>query len=100
MLEYIEDNIQRKRECLNVPFIILYFCFFCVLLLVHERVPDVSQLEREFRGMLEGTSFEGYESIPGHPVAGHKVLEDIDTVADIYTYLKEAIVPLFFHDIN
>jgi hypothetical protein len=98
---FLEGQIWRKQECMKIPFTILYFLFFGVMLLGHERTVDLSQVEREFRGMMEGTSFEGPSAMtfPAFtnpvPVSGHKTMGDIDVIQDVYTYMQDALIPLF-----
>jgi len=77
---------------------VTYFIFYAALLLTHDSVPNVSQVERHIRGMLEGTTYEGVGKGPilsTLPVSGHKILEDLDTPADFWTYLQDVIIPLF-----
>jgi len=88
---------MREKLCRGIPFVILYFVIFDIMLFTHENFSDASQVERNLRGMLSGSSYEGYaEGPPGSmrlSVSGHKVLRDIATVEDVYTYLREAIIP-------
>jgi len=93
IVRYLEGVIQTNKDCMMVPFVILFSAIFCVGLLLHEDLQNVSQVERQIRGMLSGSSFEGYHP---YPVSGHKVLENVDSVTDVYTYLTEALVPMFF----
>mmetsp|Transcript_53618 Transcript_53618/g.149169 ORF Transcript_53618/g.149169 Transcript_53618/m.149169 type:complete len:1038 (+) Transcript_53618:78-3191(+) len=99
VINYLKDTIQRNGECIQIPFAILYVLLFSLMLLAHEQTVDLSQVEREFRGMVEGTTFEGlspdgpvFDSLP---VSGHKAMDDIDVVDDVYTYLQDALLPLF-----
>jgi hypothetical protein len=91
-----EDRV-KSRDCAQFPFMIAFFIMFALMVLAHENISDVSQVERNFRGMIEGTSFEGTLPIEhgGHFVSGHKTLEDVDVITDIYTWLQDAILPLF-----
>lgn len=95
---YLEDLIDAKQRCKMIPFIIMYFVFFALSLMWYENIQDLSQVERNLRGMLEGSGFEGYNTVPGLSVSGHKTMDDIDTIADVYTYLHEVIIPLFVMD--
>lgn len=97
---YLENALRRKAECKMIPCIIIYFVVFSLMLISHENTSDLSQVERNVRGMLEGTSFEGYNTWSAGPISGHKVLQDIDTVDDIYTYLQDAVLPLFVRDLS
>jgi hypothetical protein len=73
-----------------LPLTILFFVFFVVSAFQHEAVMNSSMLQRQFRAMLSGTTFEGVQF-----TSGHKDLSDIDTKEDIYTYLQDVIVSLF-----
>jgi hypothetical protein len=104
VVTYLTEKIKRRTDCLMIPPIVIFFTLFGIMLLSHENIVDQSQVEREFRGMMEGTSFEGVDfknswspdNIKnGRKVSGHKTLDDIDTSDDVYTYLKDAILPLF-----
>lgn len=97
---HLADLIYRKRECKMAPFVVVYFVVFALMLILHENTPDLSQVERNVIGMLEGTTFEGYNTWAGGPISGHKVLEDIATKEDIYTYLQDAILPLFVPELS
>eukprot|EP00929_Paragymnodinium_shiwhaense_P057131 TRINITY_DN2858_c0_g2_i1.p1 TRINITY_DN2858_c0_g2~~TRINITY_DN2858_c0_g2_i1.p1 ORF type:complete len:904 (-),score=199.62 TRINITY_DN2858_c0_g2_i1:219-2930(-) len=98
MIDELYAEQDRRRACRQIPFIILYFFLFGLTLMAHEKTADLSQVEREFRGMVEGTGFEGYGG-PMTPnslvVSGHKTMDDIDTVSDIYIYLQDAILPVY-----
>eukprot|EP00929_Paragymnodinium_shiwhaense_P057130 TRINITY_DN2858_c0_g1_i1.p1 TRINITY_DN2858_c0_g1~~TRINITY_DN2858_c0_g1_i1.p1 ORF type:complete len:896 (-),score=215.12 TRINITY_DN2858_c0_g1_i1:33-2720(-) len=98
IVAYIREESKRRNACLNIPFIIAYFFVSSMMIMVHEQTADLSQVEREFRGMLEGTGFEGYGGpVVSNtlPVSGHKTMDDIDTVDDIYTYLQDAVIPVY-----
>merc|ERR1719456_268878 len=90
MVEYLEEIRMQQENLLNFPVIIIYFVFLCTVVLWHEDTANVSQVERNFRTIMEGTSFEGVSAS-----SGHKTMEDIDTVTDIYLFLKEAMMPLW-----
>eukprot|EP00747_Dinoflagellata_sp_TGD_P212450 gnl/TRDRNA2_/TRDRNA2_85539_c0_seq1.p1 gnl/TRDRNA2_/TRDRNA2_85539_c0~~gnl/TRDRNA2_/TRDRNA2_85539_c0_seq1.p1 ORF type:complete len:613 (-),score=79.03 gnl/TRDRNA2_/TRDRNA2_85539_c0_seq1:968-2806(-) len=97
-VEYVEHTIESEHQCFHFPLTILYFTFFAVTLLAHEDITNVSQVERNYRSMLEGTTFEGLDSNGIRvPTSGHKDMNDIDMVSDVYTYLREAILPLFIN---
>eukprot|EP00927_Polykrikos_kofoidii_P076515 TRINITY_DN73590_c0_g1_i1.p1 TRINITY_DN73590_c0_g1~~TRINITY_DN73590_c0_g1_i1.p1 ORF type:complete len:928 (+),score=142.93 TRINITY_DN73590_c0_g1_i1:69-2852(+) len=97
VLKYIKECDRRNEDSGQCPCLVLFFVFCALSVWFHEDIGAVSQVERHFRNMLEGTSFEG--TLPsGRFVSGHKTLTDIDTIADIWTYLNDAFVPLFIGD--
>jgi len=105
--DFIVEHRQHSNDCAQFPFMIMYFILFAVMVLFHEDITNVSQVERNFRNMLEGTSFDGtIPNIPGNGaaagafVSGHKTMEDIDVIVDIYTYLYDAVMPLFIPGID
>lgn len=95
----LEDLLRSQKEqrdsFLKLPFTIMFFTFFCVSVLNHEKVGDSSMMQRQLRGMLSGTTFEGVAI-----TSGHKDLGDIDTKEDWYTYMAEALLPLFINDLT
>lgn len=93
-VDYIRQKQVKETDCWNFPFVILYFVMFAVTVLFHEDIPNVSQVERLMRGMMEGTGFEGVK------VSGHKSLDDIDVPSDIWLFLLEAAVPWFIPDVD
>jgi len=93
-VDYIRVKQVKETDCWNFPFVILYFVMFAVTVLFHEDIPNVSQVERLMRGMMEGTGFEGVV------VSGHKSLDDIDVPSDIWLFLLEAAVPWFIPDLS
>lgn len=94
---HLQGQAERDRKCRNIPFTLLYFLFFDLMLLNHEHFSDTSQVERNIRGMMAGSTYEGYaQGAPGSSrlaVSGHKVLGDVDTVPDVYTFLQEVLIP-------
>lgn len=97
IINYLEEEMDHNQKCLEFPWIFFYFCFFSCVVLLHEHIVDVSQVERNFNGFLSGTTFEGIHVNPAWPVGGHKDIEDIDLVADVWTYLYDAVFPLFLN---
>jgi hypothetical protein len=91
---YLKEKQVHEKDCWNFPFVIAYFVMFAIVVLFHEDIPNVSQVERLMRGMMEGTGFEGM------PVSGHKSMGDIDLVVDIWTFLKDATVPWFIPSLS
>jgi hypothetical protein len=89
---HIEAEKKTKEAFLTLPFTIAFFMIFVACALEHESVVNSSMVQREFRSMLSGTSFEGVQF-----TSGHKTLGDIDTKEDIYTYLQDVIVSLFLN---
>eukprot|EP00401_Gymnodinium_catenatum_P036041 CAMPEP_0117505470 /NCGR_PEP_ID=MMETSP0784-20121206/25395_1 /TAXON_ID=39447 /ORGANISM="" /LENGTH=733 /DNA_ID=CAMNT_0005300885 /DNA_START=1 /DNA_END=2198 /DNA_ORIENTATION=+ len=100
--QYVRESRQHQRDCAQFPCMIMFFVMFAVTVLMHEDISNVSQVERNFRNMLEGTTFEGTlpQEYGGHFVSGHKSMEDIDVVVDIWTYLQDAVIPLFIQDLD
>lgn len=90
LVEMIEERSKQRATFLRLPFTVLFFVSFALFALGHEHIGDSSLVQREIRGMLSGTTYEGVWA-----TSGHKDMSDIDTKEDIYNYLKEAIVPLF-----
>jgi len=103
LVAHLEDKVFRKTECYQLPITIAYFMLFGLMLLAHENTVDLSQVEREFRGMMEGTGFEGVGGMGSgatvlknpYVVSGHKSLDDVDVIQDVYTYMQDALLPLF-----
>lgn len=97
LIDYLEREVVNNDKCFEFPFVFCKFLFFALMVLSHEEISQVSQIERNFRGFSEGTGFEGY--VPFNPLqdatSGHKTLDDIDCVSDIYTFLQDAFLPLF-----
>eukprot|EP00929_Paragymnodinium_shiwhaense_P020522 TRINITY_DN13657_c0_g1_i1.p1 TRINITY_DN13657_c0_g1~~TRINITY_DN13657_c0_g1_i1.p1 ORF type:complete len:935 (-),score=253.92 TRINITY_DN13657_c0_g1_i1:83-2887(-) len=103
VIAFLEDERRRRNACLQIPLIFSYFFFFGMTLMAHEQTADASQVEREFRGMLEGTGFEGYGGpVVSNtlPVSGHKSMDDIDVIDDVYTYLQDAVIPVYLFPTN
>jgi hypothetical protein len=98
ILAYLEQEIDQNDKCFEFPWILMYFALFAGMVLLHEHIVDVSQVERNFNGFLQGTSFEGIYVNPNYTVGGHKTIDDIDLVADVWTYLHDAVLPLFLND--
>eukprot|EP00448_Togula_jolla_P025668 CAMPEP_0170646640 /NCGR_PEP_ID=MMETSP0224-20130122/43748_1 /TAXON_ID=285029 /ORGANISM="Togula jolla, Strain CCCM 725" /LENGTH=820 /DNA_ID=CAMNT_0010977991 /DNA_START=1 /DNA_END=2461 /DNA_ORIENTATION=+ len=83
--DYCRDMAQKRDEGIRT-------------ILAHDDVPNTSQVERHVRGMLDGSAYEGLGSSLSEgqlPISGHKVLEDIHALDDVYIYLQDAIIPLF-----
>lgn len=97
ILDYLATEARNNHACLEFPFVILFFIAFATMILVHENIVDTSQVERNYRNFFSGTGFEGLKVNPAWPVSGHKDIDDIDLVADIWTYLEDAIMPLFLN---
>mmetsp|Transcript_41578 Transcript_41578/g.90628 ORF Transcript_41578/g.90628 Transcript_41578/m.90628 type:complete len:892 (+) Transcript_41578:73-2748(+) len=95
---FLQEEQENISNCLRFPLVLAYFLFWTTTVLMHEDISNVSQVERHFRNMIEGTSFEGLQG--EHPVSGHKTMEDIDVAVDIWTYLYDAIIPLFIPDLS
>lgn len=95
VIEFLEEQQRESGSFMRLPFTIFFFVIFAVSALVHENVTDSSMVQREVRGMLEGTTYEG-----AAVTSGHKDMFDIDTKEDIYTYLREAIIPLFINPLG
>lgn len=100
LISFLNNKRVHEKDCWQLPMTILYFVFFAVTVLMHEDIANVSQVERNVRALMEGTSFEGIESKQGYAVSGHKSMSDIDTITDIWTYLNDAIIPWFIPDTN
>eukprot|EP00929_Paragymnodinium_shiwhaense_P045110 TRINITY_DN2308_c0_g1_i7.p1 TRINITY_DN2308_c0_g1~~TRINITY_DN2308_c0_g1_i7.p1 ORF type:complete len:907 (+),score=267.77 TRINITY_DN2308_c0_g1_i7:130-2850(+) len=101
VIRYLKAQRSKASDCAQFPFMIMYFVCFTIMVYFHEDIENVSQVERNFREMIEGTSFEGTlpEEYGGAFVSGHKTMEDIDVIVDIWTYLHDAMLPLWFHNI-
>lgn len=102
LIGVVKETIKQRRDCLQIPIVIIYYILWGLLLIRHERIVDLSQVEREFRGMMEETKFLGLNVI-GYPdahVSGHKRMDDIHTKEDVYLYLIDSMLPLFIanHD--
>mmetsp|Transcript_36922 Transcript_36922/g.69006 ORF Transcript_36922/g.69006 Transcript_36922/m.69006 type:complete len:853 (+) Transcript_36922:100-2658(+) len=95
VIDFLEEQQAERASFMRLPFTIFFFVIFCVSALIHENITDSSMVQREVRGMLEGTTYEG-----AAVTSGHKDMFDIDTKEDIYTYLREAIIPLFINPIG
>jgi len=100
LYSYLRDQQIHEKDCWQLPMTVLYFVFFAVTVLMHEDISNVSQVERNVRALMEGTSFEGIESKQGFMVSGHKSMQDIDTITDIWTFLHDATIPWFIPDIG
>jgi len=93
LLDYVREEEDNRSRCMQFPVIVLYFVIFVVAVFQHEDITNVASAERNIRNMVEGTTFEGLT--PEYPVSGHKTMDDIDTATDIWTFLYDAMVPLF-----
>lgn len=96
---YLQNQLERDRTCRKIPFTVLYFVFFDVMLLLHQHISDASQAERQVRDILTGSSYEGYAGPTGPgskrlSVSGHKFLDDMSAPSDFYTYAREVAIPM------
>lgn len=90
LLRYIKEQRKQNKYIWKLPWTISFFVTFVVMVLLHEDIASTGLLERHVRGMLEGTSFEGVSAS-----SGHKFMDDIASVEDIWLYLREAVLPTF-----
>eukprot|EP00929_Paragymnodinium_shiwhaense_P016744 TRINITY_DN12537_c0_g1_i1.p1 TRINITY_DN12537_c0_g1~~TRINITY_DN12537_c0_g1_i1.p1 ORF type:complete len:869 (+),score=205.13 TRINITY_DN12537_c0_g1_i1:156-2762(+) len=90
LLDYVEAQEHQKQIFLQLPFSVLYFACFIVMVFGHLSIYSSAMVQREHRSMLAGTTYEGVAF-----TSGHKDIEDIDTKEDIYTFLKEVVVPMY-----
>jgi len=97
LARHLGDAVRRRYDGLHAPLIVFYHVLFALMLLGHEQLADLSQADRELRDILSGSSFEGYAPTP---VSGHKNLMNIDAEADVYLYLREAVLPMFLPTLN
>lgn len=95
LLRTLNDTHNQRQAFAKLPFNCFFFMIYVTAMLEHENVADSAMVQRHLRGMLEGTTFEGVAY-----TSGHKTMEDIDTVEDIYTYLREVVIPYFIMPLN
>lgn len=97
MMDYLKERVKRDHDCFNIPFIILYFLSFDLVLLHHENVPENSQVQRLITNVMEGSGYAGYEP---YEVSGHKFMDDVGDTGELYQYLNEAIIPAFINPLT
>eukprot|EP00929_Paragymnodinium_shiwhaense_P090946 TRINITY_DN5101_c0_g1_i3.p1 TRINITY_DN5101_c0_g1~~TRINITY_DN5101_c0_g1_i3.p1 ORF type:complete len:857 (+),score=252.61 TRINITY_DN5101_c0_g1_i3:105-2675(+) len=90
LLEYVQTVEMQKQVFLQLPFSVLYFASFIVMVFGHLSIYNSGMVQRQHRSMLAGTTYEGVQF-----TSGHKDIEDIDTKEDIYTFLKEVVAPMY-----
>lgn len=86
--EVIMDNHRRFIGCLMLPVTMSFFAFFAVSSIMHEDVPYKHVLEFPVRDTLnplldEDTDVDG------------TMLDGLNTVGDVWTYLENSFVPFF-----
>lgn len=90
MVQYLELELVQRTSFLKLPFTVLYFAIYASRVLMHEKIGDSSMVQREFRSMLTGTTYEGIQY-----TSGHKDIGDIDVADDIWTFMNEVVLPMF-----
>jgi len=93
LVAHITEAEDQRLAFLKLPITIIFFLAFILVQLEHENIADSSMVQRQLRGMLSGTTFEGVAY-----TSGHKDLNDIDTLDDVYLYLQEVVLPLFINN--
>eukprot|EP00418_Pyrodinium_bahamense_P039801 CAMPEP_0179196506 /NCGR_PEP_ID=MMETSP0796-20121207/97716_1 /TAXON_ID=73915 /ORGANISM="Pyrodinium bahamense, Strain pbaha01" /LENGTH=72 /DNA_ID=CAMNT_0020900921 /DNA_START=137 /DNA_END=351 /DNA_ORIENTATION=+ len=71
---------------------------FAYVVITHEHLEDAAQMRRLVSANVGGARYEGNEA--GNPVsAGHKELEDIDSVDDVWAYIRDGILEAFIPEL-
>jgi len=92
LLQYLNAKVQEERDGLRFPGGICLFVSFAVMVFLHADISGVSALDRFYRQMIEGTTFEGYSF-----TSGHKEFAEISDVPEIYRYMEDVFFPIFLH---
>jgi len=88
--DYVRHEIRQREVFMNLPFTLLYFCVFVLMITWHEQLTNAAMVQRLFRNMLAGTTYEGISY-----TSGHKDIEDIDTKEDVWTFLNEVVMGIY-----
>lgn len=92
MKDFLHGEIKRTDSFKDLPITLLFAFLFVISVLGHDPITDSGLIQRQLRGMIEGTTFEGV-----HFSSGHKDITSIDMKEDIYTFLREAFLPSFLN---
>lgn len=89
--EVIMDNHRGFVGCLMLPVTMSFFAFFAVSSIMHEDVPYKHMLEFPVRDTLNPMLDEDTD-------LDTTMLDGLNTVGDVWTYLEESFVPFFLRE--
>lgn len=95
LTKWLTKYQARRDSFQRLPITLLCLLVWILTMDANAPTDEISLTQRYVRNMLTGSTFEGIEF-----TSGHKTLEDVDTIEDVYTFLKEVMLPMFINPLS
>lgn len=97
---YIDEELAQRDACLSLPWVVILFISFLCSVILHQRYDVINAQRRALIFDLEeNANFAFAEPIPFEsPRMGHKNLYDVNTFADIWSWLNLGLTPLLWDE--
>lgn len=90
IIKWIEKELEEEKACMSIPFIIILLFVFVAMVSSHLAQGEVRGVEQSISNYLSTSPAFGFAN--GDSVVGHKTLDDISTVADIYSWCTQGLM--------
>lgn len=88
-MAWVKDEVDRENSCLQLPQTIVLLVCFCMLALLHLKQDKVFAIEGALRfDIEENANFAWSHNF------GHKVIFDVNSIADFWSWLHIGFLPL------
>lgn len=95
---YLRTEIAEAGACIQMPVAFLMLFCFCLSVLVHMRIEELHAVDTAITWDLhENANFAFSGAVPfDNGRMGHKNLEDVNSIADFWSWFSMGLVPLFW----
>lgn len=93
LVRYLRNEIKEAEACMSLPFTLLLVASFSVVAVSHDRASQVRSIEDS----LEQDVRENANSAFTGDYIGNKGLEDVNSFADFWSWMRLGLVPLLWH---
>jgi len=98
VLRYLRKELEETSACLQLPQALGIFCFFTLAVMWHFQFESLHGVDEAITwDIMENANFAFSGIVPfENGRMGHKNLDDVNSIADFWSWIGMGIVPLFW----
>eukprot|EP00746_Dinoflagellata_sp_MGD_P167281 gnl/MRDRNA2_/MRDRNA2_97777_c0_seq1.p1 gnl/MRDRNA2_/MRDRNA2_97777_c0~~gnl/MRDRNA2_/MRDRNA2_97777_c0_seq1.p1 ORF type:complete len:988 (+),score=181.49 gnl/MRDRNA2_/MRDRNA2_97777_c0_seq1:73-3036(+) len=96
--DYVRAEIAEANACLGLPFTLLMVASYAFMAIAHDNAPHIRAVEDSIDFDIQNNAnfaFAGVGYNDG-PYMGHKDINDVNSIADFWSWMVKGFVPLVF----
>lgn len=96
IIQWIEKELEEEKAWKSLPFVLTLLALFILMVNSHLAQSLIRGVEQSLSSFIATSPSFGYRT--GDTIMGHKIMKDVSSIADIYSWLNQGLFPVLHEE--